>query len=375
MVTTISEQFYLDHLQSDYPLKSIGDLLSVEVGNGHLLDYKGYVEVDILLPPIGSSVPVEQYILALVVPDTPYNHGVPICIGTNVISRYREYCIEHHGVRFLQSVTIPRSWNLAFQSFSNQTSVENDTVIVSSTNDTIIEPNEQVVIHGLCRVPCIHNSSMLIESNSENDIPGGVILMPQLVHVKGSTQTSRVGVRLYNISSKKVTIPRNMVIAQLSSVQQVHPVVDHSGELLFESKHAEDTDCTVQLNDSCLDESQVNDVHQFLNKWRKVFSFESDTLGHTDNIKHRITLDNDTPFKERTRRIPPGMYDEIRQHLKEMLESGIIRESCSPWSSNVVCVRKKNGRLRLCIDFRKLNARTVHDSYALPRIEDTLDSL
>ena len=69
------------------------------------------------------------------------------------------------------------------------------------------------------------------------------------------------------------------------------------------------------------------------------------------------------------------MYDEIRQHLKEMLESGIIRESCSPWSSNVVCVRKKNGRLRLCIDFRKLNARTVQDSYALPRIEDTLDSL
>jgi hypothetical protein len=51
-----------------------------------------------------------------------------------------------------------------------------------------------------------------------------------------------------------------MVIAQLSSVQQVHPVVDHSGEALSESQHVEDNECIVKLNDSCLDESQVNNV-------------------------------------------------------------------------------------------------------------------
>jgi len=54
---------------------------------------------------------------------------------------------------------------------------------------------------------------------------------------------------------------------------------------------------------------------------------------------------------------------------------GAIRESRSPWSSNCVIVRKKNGTIRFCIDFRKLNERTKKDSYALPRIEDTLHLL
>jgi hypothetical protein len=51
-----------------------------------------------------------------------------------------------------------------------------------------------------------------------------------------------------------------MVIAQLSSVQQVHQVVDHRGETLSKSQYIEDNDCIVKLNDSCLDESQVNNV-------------------------------------------------------------------------------------------------------------------
>ena len=62
-------------------------------------------------------------------------------------------------------------------------------------------------------------------------------------------------------------------------------------------------------------------------------------------------------------------------HLKEMLDSGAIRESESPYSSNVVLVRKKDGSLRFCIDFRKLNSRTIRDSYNLPRIDDTVDTL
>ena len=62
-------------------------------------------------------------------------------------------------------------------------------------------------------------------------------------------------------------------------------------------------------------------------------------------------------------------------HLKEMLDSGAIRESESPYSSNVVIVRKKDGSLRFCIDFRKLNSRTIRDSYNLPRIDDTIETL
>ena len=58
-----------------------------------------------------------------------------------------------------------------------------------------------------------------------------------------------------------------------------------------------------------------------------------------------------------------------------MLEAGAIRPSKSPYSSNVVKVRKKDGTIRFCVDFRKLNSKTIKDAYAIPRPEETLHLL
>ena len=69
------------------------------------------------------------------------------------------------------------------------------------------------------------------------------------------------------------------------------------------------------------------------------------------------------------------MYEEVRQVLKGMKDCGVIQESHSPWASPIVLVRKKDGTTRLCIDYRRLNLRTIRDSYALPRIDESLDAL
>ena len=100
-------------------------------------------------------------------------------------------------------------------------------------------------------------------------------------------------------------------------------------------------------------------------------------MGHTNTTKHKIVLkDLDTPpFKERFHRIPPPQLDEVREHLKLMLDAGVIQPSNSPCCNAVVLMRKKDGSLRFCIDFRKLNSLTVKDSHLLPHICETLESL
>ena len=61
--------------------------------------------------------------------------------------------------------------------------------------------------------------------------------------------------------------------------------------------------------------------------------------------------------------------------VQQMLSSGIIRPSNSPWASPVIMVKEKYGRLRFCVDFRQLNAATVKDAHPIPRIDDLLDAL
>ena len=88
-----------------------------------------------------------------------------------------------------------------------------------------------------------------------------------------------------------------------------------------------------------------------------------------------IKLDNYTPFKERYQHIPPNLFNEVKNHLKEMIQVGAIRCSKSSWASAVVLVRKKDGSLHFCIDLRRLNTHTIKDAYSLPRIDKTLDCL
>ncbi|PIK37110.1 hypothetical protein BSL78_26063 [Apostichopus japonicus] len=77
----------------------------------------------------------------------------------------------------------------------------------------------------------------------------------------------------------------------------------------------------------------------------------------------------------KSRRISPADFEDTRRHLQDLLTKGIIRESSSPYASPIVLVRKKNNDIRLTVDYRLLNSRTVRDQYNIPKIEDTFHSL
>ena len=121
-------------------------------------------------------------------------------------------------------------------------------------------------------------------------------------------------------------------------------------------------------------EDDKNTAIEMIKRNANIFSKNDMDMGRTNLVKHHIELTNPIPFIESYRRIPPQMYDEVKAHIQEMLDLGAIRHSNSPWSSAIVLVRKKDGRLRFCIDLRKLNNRTVKDAYSLPRIETLLDT-
>ena len=88
-----------------------------------------------------------------------------------------------------------------------------------------------------------------------------------------------------------------------------------------------------------------------LAEYHDIFSLDPVELGCTHSTEHTIKVTDDTPFKEQFRWIPPPMAEEVRNHLREMLESGAIRPSQSAWCNTVVLVRKKDGSLCFCIDF------------------------
>ena len=150
---------------------------------------------------------------------------------------------------------------------------------------------------------------------------------------------------------------------------------DSSQEQETASESTTFEDLGVNFDTENLTDDQQEQAKTLLSKWSDIFSKGPTDLGKTDIVRHEINMTDETPFKDPYRRIPPGPFEEVRLHLKEMLEAGATRESQSPFSSNIVLVRKIDGSLRFCIDFCMLISHTIRDAYMLPRIDDTIDTL
>ena len=120
-------------------------------------------------------------------------------------------------------------------------------------------------------------------------------------------------------------------------------------------------------------QSDVVQLRGFLADNHKVFSLEEGERGETDIVTMSIDTGDSHPRKQALRRMPFVVRQEVAKQLKNMQRDGVIQPSCSPWSSPVVMVRKKDGSHRFCVDYRGLNSVTKADNFPLPRIDDLLD--
>lgn len=201
----------------------------------------------------------------------------------------------------------------------------------------------------------------------------------------------RVPLRLCNPNPYPVEVPQRQPLAQVTEVAMID--IQGEQELVLNSVAADvvevevrhigtvgGTDATephpaLTLQGDGLTPDQQRDMTNLLHKWSKAFASYDEDFGCTGVVKHQIPTGSAPPSHERYRPIPPSLYAELRYLLQNMLTSGVVRESASPWAAPIVLVKKKDGNWRFCVDYRKLNALTQKDAYPLPRIEEALTGL
>lgn len=116
-------------------------------------------------------------------------------------------------------------------------------------------------------------------------------------------------------------------------------------------------------------------LRQLVDEYREVFE-EPKGLPPARKYDHHIPLlENTQPINQRSYKVPYIQKAEIERQIQEMLQTGVIQESTSPFASPVILVKKKDGTWRMCVDYRKLNDATIKNKYPIPIIDELLDEL
>ena len=382
------------------PVHKLNTLIEAEVSGGGTIPYVGYVEARLKIP--GIKV-MNKDSLFMVSNNSPYTERVPIQLGTlhirEAISCATDTEMNNLAITWKTANFPPLEKNLKIS--KPEFDLNQVKGHVRLTKSVTIAPFQTIRAPGLTECnQHFKRVNVLVEPDPDRSYKSVVPIHGYTVLKPGS---SRVSVGLRNHSCRKIAIAAKSIVAKVTAAN----IVPHSLAPNVETEdmltQLEDGQHKDQENVNCCstrevpkltpekerllfdkidlsggdswDPKLVEEAKQLFREYAHIFALESLDMGHTSMVKHEIRLDNYTPFKERYCRIPPHLFDEVKNHLKEMIEVGAIRKSNSPWASAVVLVRKRDGSLRFCIDLRKLNACTIKDAYSLPRIDETLDCL
>ena len=234
-----------------------------------------------------------------------------------------------------------------------------------------IAPLDSVHVSGITH---IHSHTKRVNVMTEGWEDLDEYTMPSYSFMRPGSK--RAGVTLMNLSSELVVLKKGTVVPHVKPANLIPPMLAPRNENnnAQQDEIPKKTPAQIQKLFSKLDLSGMenwpkekqDEMKKVFKDYYYLFALEDLELGKTSLVKHVIKLDDPKPFCEHYWRIPPHQYDEVKKHLKEMVEIGAIRESQSPWASAVVLVQKKTGELCFCIDLHKLNTRTVKDAQTLP---------
>ena len=117
---------------------------------------------------------------------------------------------------------------------------------------------------------------------------------------------------------------------------------------------------------------QRQELDDLLKQFEEVFHH---LPGQTAVTEHRVETGGATPVRLAPYRIPQAFREDVQKELTEMLEHGVIEHSTSEWAFPMVVVQKKDRTLRLCVDYRRLNALSKSDAYPMPQVDDLIDQV
>lgn len=334
--------------------------------------YHGYVVVDVQFPATLTGACETISVLALVCPEPSGPDHIPVIIGTNanLFHRLAALCqgpddsMQAHSLRILSQTPVA--------TLKSEQEMEMDEPIgeVKWMGPGPLAIPARGERSAVCKVECrkpLKRDIVMVETPPCVSLPAGVIIQP-VVLPSHSMNTNSFNVLLRNETLKDATMPAGAIIANVYPTDTVTSAArPPSGEVL-DAK-------LFDFSDSPMPEAWKERLGQKLAKRGNVFSLDEWDVGLAKGVEHHIRLHDPRPFRERSRRIAQADIDDVRRHLKDLLAAGIIKESRSPYASPIVIVRKKNGSVRMCIDYRTLNNRTIPDQYTTPRIDDALDCL
>ena len=242
------------------------------------------------------------------------------------------------------------------------------------TSDLVVPPNSEMILPAYIQDRALTDlpENLILEGSERFMENKGIIVARVLVDTKSET----IPVRVLNPHEKEVQLFKETIVGIGHQVLEVNEGKCFSAKT--EIPDGSIPDYLKPLLEGCqdnLDEQQMEKVVKLITEFATIFSKSKDVLGHTNIEEHRINTGDASPIKQRPRRLPLLKRQVEREEVQRMLKSDVIEPSSSPWASPIVMVTKKDGSIRFCVDYRKLNGVTLRDSYPLPRIDDCLDSL
>ena len=201
----------------------------------------------------------------------------------------------------------------------------------------------------------------------------------------GIVEDGRMSIRVANPTSAEIAIPPGIVIAQAEQVNEVIEARSFTVTTANTGTNDEtsansgpplrpfvETELDIGEN---LSKDEQGKLLRVLDLFTDVMSTHESDTGLTDLIVHQIHTGDAAPINVRPYRLSFAERREVSKLIEEYVAAGFIQESDSPWACPIVLVRKKDGTLRFCCDWRKLNKVTRRDAMPLPRIDDMIDRL